>query len=339
MLVPWTLGTLAAIGIGTGSLVGLGGIIGLDEANDKNTETLILHEKNVNRFKASSKKMESCLNDLGKQRLVISKNFKVFAETFEKIKNKPSFSELENQDFPKFDFDEIKNISFTAEACLGAGLGAIGGTAMGAVAAAGTTSAVMALATSSTGTAISGLSGAAATKAALAWLGGGSLAAGGGGIALGTIILNACGGAVAVFTTGLTMAFTASKASEKADQARKQMLENEKIINAIIDKQLSIACSSDAMKKVSVSLCNNVYKPLVMRLKELVKEKQDYKAFTQDEMQLVENNIIIVQILHALNNTPLFKAPDKKEINIEEIDLNTEEVDSIIGKAKAHYTN
>lgn len=338
MLVPWTLGTLAAIGIGTGGLAGLAGIAGLEQANDKNAETLIQNTKNVTRFKATSKKLESCLNDLGKQRLVISKNFKVFAETFEKIKNRPSFSELENKDFPLFDFDEIKNVSFAAEACLGAGLGAVGGSLMGAAAAAGTTSAVMALATSSTGTAISGLSGAAATKAALAWLGGGSLAAGGGGIALGTIILNACGGAVAVFTTGITMAFTAFKADEKADEARKQMLDNEKVINAIIDKQLEIACSAETMKKVSVHLCNNVYKPLVMRLKDLVKEKQDYKTFTQDDIQLLENNIIIVQILNVLNNTPLFKAPDSKDIKIEDIEPNTEAVNSIISKTKSQYT-
>ena len=43
--------------------------------------------------------------------------------------------------------------------------------------------------TASTGTAISTLSGAAATNAALAWLGGGTLAAGGGGTAAGTALL------------------------------------------------------------------------------------------------------------------------------------------------------
>ncbi len=49
---------------------------------------------------------------------------------------------------------------------------------------------VGAVGVASTGTAISTLSGAAATKATLAWLGGGAIAAGGGGIALGGIVLN-----------------------------------------------------------------------------------------------------------------------------------------------------
>lgn len=43
----------------------------------------------------------------------------------------------------------------------------------------------------STGTAISSLSGVAATSAKLAWLGGGSLAAGGFGVAGGTAVLTA----------------------------------------------------------------------------------------------------------------------------------------------------
>lgn len=75
--------------------------------------------------------------------------------------------------------------------------------ALGAAAVMGTpalvTGAVGALATASTGTAISSLSGAAATNAVMAWLGGGSLAAGGGGMAAGAIVL-----------TGITAGATAA---------------------------------------------------------------------------------------------------------------------------------
>ncbi len=59
--------------------------------------------------------------------------------------------------------------------------------------------------TASTGTAISSLSGAAATNAATAWLGGGALAAGGGGMAAGAAVLTAIpfvGGAVATSAIG-----------------------------------------------------------------------------------------------------------------------------------------
>lgn len=47
--------------------------------------------------------------------------------------------------------------------------------------------------TASTGTAISALSGAAASNAAIAWLGGGALATGGGGMAAGQALLALAG--------------------------------------------------------------------------------------------------------------------------------------------------
>lgn len=57
------------------------------------------------------------------------------------------------------------------------------------------------LGTASTGTAISSLQGAALWNAALAKLGGGTLASGGGGVALGTVNVSAAGG-VTGWTTG-----------------------------------------------------------------------------------------------------------------------------------------
>lgn len=63
----------------------------------------------------------------------------------------------------------------------------------------------------STGTAISALSGAAATSATLAWLGGGALAAGGGGMAAGSALIALAGpvgwaiGGAAVVVTGAFM--------------------------------------------------------------------------------------------------------------------------------------
>jgi hypothetical protein len=77
---------------------------------------------------------------------------------------------------------------------------------------------VSAFATASTGTAISGLSGAAATNATLAWLGGGSLAAGGGGMAAGTAVLGLIAAAPAAFIGGITVATVGSKQRTSAEQ-------------------------------------------------------------------------------------------------------------------------
>lgn len=68
--------------------------------------------------------------------------------------------------------------------------------------------------TASTGTAISTLSGAAATKAALAWLGGGTLAAGGGGTAAGSALL-ALAGPVGWTFAGATLLVSISLFAKK----------------------------------------------------------------------------------------------------------------------------
>jgi hypothetical protein len=64
----------------------------------------------------------------------------------------------------------------------------------------------------STGTAISSLSGAAATNATLAALGGGALSAGGGGMALGSAVL----GGVSILPAAMMMSWAFAKESEKA---------------------------------------------------------------------------------------------------------------------------
>jgi hypothetical protein len=82
--------------------------------------------------------------------------------------------------------------------------------------AAGVPVAVASFATASTGAAIGGLSGAAAESATLAWLGGGSLAAGGGGMALGVTALNFVTVGPALLVGGLMLNGKGEKALTQA---------------------------------------------------------------------------------------------------------------------------
>jgi hypothetical protein len=83
-------------------------------------------------------------------------------------------------------------------------------------ASAGTTGLIGLLGTASTGTAISGLTGAAAANATLAWLGGGAVAAGGGGMAVGTLVLGGVTVAPAVLVGGFVLAGRGAKALTEA---------------------------------------------------------------------------------------------------------------------------
>lgn len=105
--------------------------------------------------------------------------------------------------------------------------GVVGSAVTGVGINAGITSAVTTFAAASTGTAISTLSGAAATNATLAFLGGGSLAAGGGGMAVGAAALNFVTIGPALLVSGLVVAGQGEKAKTKAS-------ENEAEVNVAI---------------------------------------------------------------------------------------------------------
>lgn len=94
--------------------------------------------------------------------------------------------------------------------------GIVGSGVAGAGVSAGVTGAVGAYGVASTGAAISGLSGAAAESAALAFLGGGSLASGGGGMALGATALNFVTVGPALLIGGFVVKGQGQKALTKA---------------------------------------------------------------------------------------------------------------------------
>ncbi len=88
----------------------------------------------------------------------------------------------------------------------------------GVAASQGATALATSVGVASTGTAISGLSGAAASSATLAWLGGGSLAAGGGGMALGTVVLGGIAVGPALAVGGFMLAGEGERALTKAQE-------------------------------------------------------------------------------------------------------------------------
>lgn len=122
-----------------------------------------------------------------------------FADIFAKIKNVELDDLPTVRAVPELTRIDVRLHAVSVQALRGL-LSVAGGATAGAAAGGAAFTTVGLLATASTGTAISTLSGAAATSATLAWLGGGSLAAGGAGVAGGTMIL----GAVVAFPVLIT---------------------------------------------------------------------------------------------------------------------------------------
>ena len=192
MPIPFILGGLALAAAAKGVSKGI-------DANEKNKHSERIVRKAKRRFKEAQDKLEeervrlnSELKSFATLKLsVFTTEIKTLIDLLNKCKNADSEFNDENIRFSK---EEIKELETDVSNSLEISSGIAQGAASGALTAVGAYGGVGMLATASTGTAISGLTGVAATNATLAWLGGGSLAAGGGGMALGTAVL---GGMVA----------------------------------------------------------------------------------------------------------------------------------------------
>lgn len=191
--------------------------------------------------------------------------------------------------------------------------GAAQGLAAGAVGAFGVYGAVGLLASASTGTAISALSGAAATNATLAWLGGGSLAAGGLGIAGGTWVLTGLVTGPALAIAGYTLA---SKAEEALTKAKEYRAEMKKAIAEMESAELlldAIQANIDDTRYVLQELLrcfNDARRDYENRLKKekgwMAKISKSYrKRLSQQRDELLTNLVAIGKSIRAVVNEPL----------------------------------
>lgn len=334
MPLPLILGLGAAVAGLTGIGTGIHGAVKIKEANDNIKTINSQHQDNIARFKKQQEITTNDMDKLGMKELEIFKSFEKFAEVWEKIKNKPQIK-CYNKDevaIPEYDGEELKQVNVGAGILLGSIGATAGSTAAGIAASGATTSAVMALGTASTGTAISSLSGAAATNATLAALGGGSLAAGGGGMALGSLILGAASFGVGILAGGVIFNITGSSLSNKADEAKEQMEKAEDEINNICFYMKSL--SNMVMKYYNeISKVNDIYINHLNRLTYIVevKGKTDYNTFSNEEKLNTENTVLLVSLLYNMGKVKLvLVSEDETKSN----QINTEEIEKSILSAE-----
>lgn len=354
MPLPFIVGAIAAVAGAGGIGAGIHGGVKMKTANDTVKAAQRRNEENTARLEASNKATMEVMDVLGKHEIEIISSFQRFSEAFEKIKNPPSFAEIKKDDItlsvytPK----EVKDAAVGASVLLGGLGGAALGTAGGFAAAGGTTAAVMALGTASTGTAISSLGGIAATNATLAALGGGSIAAGGGGIALGSVVLGGATLGVGLLIGGIIFSVAGSSISNKAEKAWNQMLENEKKIDSICEylkKLQNIATLFDsALKRVE-----KVYLDYLTRLEYTIEEqkrkksffaklfskKVDYNKFSDEQKTITENAVLLVGVLYEMCKVQLVEKTeneaDLNKINEETANLQIKKSEEIIKRIEA----
>ena len=153
--------------------------------------------------------------------------------------------------------------------------------------------------------------------ATLAALGGGALAAGGRGMALGTTILGAATLGVGLLVGGIIFNFTGSSLSDKADEAWSQMKRAEEEINRICSYMQKLSEEANRYRNCLTTV-NNVYLNHLRRLQQLVyiQKKTEWEEYTAEEKKLTENTSLLVGLLYKMCKVQMvLKAKKDGEIN------------------------
>ena len=243
---------------------------------------------------------QKALEKLGKVKVQCFANqIKYLIEMIEK-RNKKGYSKISGfeEDISIENLDNVKEFVLQSlEIEKGIGTGAV----TGALAALGAYGSVGMLATVSTGTAIGTLSGAAATNATLAWLGGGALAAGGFGMAGGMVALGGIVLGPALAVGGFLMA---SKAEEAVTKAR----EYEAQVDVAIEEIKTIKTEMKAIRAAAAEQENALIQ-LANRFDQVkITDVDDTAGFKQ--MALIGKN------LKALLDIPVLKEDGTANKNI-----------------------
>jgi hypothetical protein len=303
---------LIPIAMGIGGLIGAGkgvkAAVDNSDAKDINSRARRIANDAQNELEQSKENLNSAFEQYGEKKLtVIDTHLRTFVDIFGQIKNMEFASGENIDDLSKVAITEgeLKDIT-SAVSIVGDTLsGGVTGLGGGALAAFGAYNGTMLLASAGTGTAISTLSGVAATNATLAWLGGGTLASGGLGVAGGTMVLGvmAAGPALLIFGSIL-----GAKAQKNLNDAMSNLEEAKKI-----EAEFSVITEKLRQIFESVKLCYSVLDKFSgkmrrsnKKLSDLLEESgSDYSKYTEDEKKMVFASVKFAQVLKMIIDLPL----------------------------------
>lgn len=281
------------------------------EANDTAQSIAKIAEQKLD---IARKNCQEVLTQLGEKKVDTLSNYvSSFIHTFEQIKNinfqhAGDFGNLTVKDFSEVVLEQMRQeVSFV----ISSGLGIGGGTIGGAITAFGAYNGTMMFAAASTGTAISSLSGVAATNATLAWLGGGTLASGGMGVAGGAMALNALAAGPGLLIAGWYMG---SKAKTNLNDAYSNIA-TAKQYAADVDKAIALTegitevalKASDIFSKLRMNIRRNLKK-----LKCVIEEQgNDFSKYNDEAKMVVLKNVKVIQVVKVALDTPILDKEGK----------------------------
>jgi len=276
---------------------------------DKNEDIKIIIKETNKKLDPVREETNKKLEELGKAKIdILGTTVDEFGRHMNEIQNLPfdqdinSSSSSDSFNFSKKELDDMQvsvmSIKEVLKNTTGAGI-------TGAVSAGAAYSAVAAFGAASTGTLISSISGIAASNATLAWLGGGALAAGGGGVALGAIALGGIAIVPAVSYFIWKAKFDYAEEREEVDKKHAEAMEyadsmdeiikNFRELNRLVDNTISL------MNRYSIE-CNKLNKQT-----DHIKNQigNDYQKYTNEQKVLLQKHITYIAGILKLINTPV----------------------------------
>jgi len=308
MPVPFILAGIAIASTLYGGVKGVKAVKQQTEANEVNSRAQRIFDNAIEELEEARENSKFALERLGKKKLdVADKSINRFVSVYEKIHNIEITDTIGLKELNKFRIDkqsvvELKRIGEMASS-MASGM-ATGGLA-GGLMAFGAYSAAMTFGVASTGTAIAALSGAAATKATLAFLGGGALAAGGFGVAGGMAIL---GGVVAGPALAVLGTFMAAKAGKNRDNAYSNLAEAKKyqeVYRKATELCNAISKRANMFNKLLAEL-DEIFRQGIISLETIVSiSGTDFKRYNIESKKMVAAACSVAGAVKAVLDTPI----------------------------------
>ena len=312
MPLPFILGGLALAAAGYGTKKGLDAKDDFDSAKRINRKAERIYDEAKDELEEARESTKDALETLGKEKFTLYKASIIpFINHYTKITNIPKKEQLSynkeresNSDIGDMDLSEI---SLELKEIVGGGITSLGSGGLVGLASYGS---VGMFASASTGTAIGGLSGVAATNATLAWLGGGSLASGGLGMAGGMAVLGGIVAGPVLAVGGMVLSSKAEEAKENAYSNLSQAeLASEEMKTATV-KTTGIERRVNELLEVSIAI-NNYFEPLLKKFIQLVNQQSNWKKFSSSEKELVlKTGLFSKTLFNLLEVTVLTKDGD-----------------------------
>lgn len=312
MVLPFILGAAALGAAAFGVAQGSEAAANNSEAERLRHNARMVYESAEADLKKVRTETVKTLERLGKLKLEAWEQLGGFAKLYEQIRNielqgQPDTHEFEQASTLGIDeLAQMKDFSSKAHELILGGAGALGtGALLGVACNSGAWMLASAVGTASTGTAIGSLSGAAAVNATLAWLGGGSLAAGGMGMAGGMAILGGITFAPVLVVGGWMInaqshgnLANAQKNKAEAEKAAEQMKKATSALNKINEVAKKF---NDLIRRLSTA-----FTPVLDGLEATIAAAgTNYTHYNESQKRQVHLAVQFAQVLALLLKTSL----------------------------------